>query len=342
MAFAQWLGAQTAELGLEAIGCLRLDQKLTGQLAEIYSPAELEGMPEYVRRDRQFKIDPQSYAPWAKSVLVALGSFRSLPEPPGRGLFKMSTKDSPVSGLVAGYCLRLDYHVSGRAAMRSLAEALEGFAGHEFRAEAHCDAGPLPERSFALAAGMGTVGLSRALLASATRDGVFIACLLTDLDLPERIFLKDRTSSCDRCGACVSACQAEAIGQVEKHLDCMRCAAALGLEFRGPLEMEQVKSLGLWVAGCGECVRECRRSKMPPPEWLDLDWLLNCPTPELDKAIASTPLEHSGSTMLRRNALAVLRNRNTPEALKLVCGFRDRTGSEKLKDFAGTLASSSF
>ncbi len=339
-AFRNWLAAKAAGLGLEDAACVRLDSPsflaaLEGFSAR-YSPSELEGMPRYVSEARPVKADLRRHAPWAKSAIVGTASFRALPPASTASLFKLADPQSPVSGLVAGYELRQDYHKFGLEAMRSLGSSLAVESGLEPRLEAFCDSNPLPERGLALYAGLGTLGFHRCLLSSATDSGVFCASLLTDLALPE-ILTEAPSPRCNRCGACVTACPNSVLGELERPFDCSRCVAALCSETRGPLDLEQARLLGRWVSGCGECLRDCHSSKMPPPVSIDLEWLLLCPASELARAIEGSSLSHAGPTLLRRNALAVLSNRGAPESLALVAKFKGSTGSAMLRSFSEAL-----
>ncbi len=330
------IDALTEKAGFADSARIRFSPDLNAKLAESERDSDFEGMPEYVLRDRPFKKEPASFAPWAKTAMIFLGSFRELPPAPGGENLKRVDIASPFAGLVAGYMLRLDYHRFAKTALEKVAAELETLAGRKIKTQALCDANPLPERSLALLSGLGTPGPHRCLLASSTRDGVFIATLLTDLELPELIHEKDAASLCNRCGACVAECPSGALDPESGRFDCSRCLANI-LETRGELAPESFEKAGAWIAGCGECVRACQRSKTPPPVALDLEWLLSCKNAELERALAMTPLAHYGVALLRRNALAALSKRELPETRALIERTARESGSEKLRAFAKRL-----
>jgi len=340
-AFRAWLDSEASRLGLEAAACVRLDspgfQAAQGGFSSRYGRAALEGMPEYVLKAQKIKARPASYASWAASAIVVSGSFRDLPDAPSAKLFKLSDPASPLAGLMAGYELKLDYHSAAMASLRSLASDIQALISPtELRFDALCDSNPLPERGLALYAGLGTLGIHRCLLSSASDSAVYCAALLCDLKLPESL-LQPPYPKCNSCGACASVCANKVLGDAKRPFDYSRCVAAIGSESRGSLSLEQVRFLGPWVSGCGECLRDCHSSKLPPPVAVDLEWLLLCPTAELSRAIEDTPLTYEGPALLRRNALAVLFNKGAPEGLALISKFKDLTGSSMLRSFAESL-----
>lgn len=337
-AFAGRLASLASEAGLEAAACLRLDSRKYLESLQAfkgaYSAARLASMPEYVGRGASVKADPSSLAPWARSAIVALGAFSKLPEAPNAGLFRRAGESSPLSGLVAGYALRADYHRWALTAMSRMKEDLERIAGVPLRVQFFADSNPLPERGLAVLSGLGSIGRSRCLLKDGLGAGIFIASLWTDFSFPECV-KEGLVQGCASCHACAEACPNSVLGG--DIFECRQCVAALSSEFRGAFSIEEARLMGDWIFGCGRCVSACPGSRMPPPVAVDLEWLLMCGSSELEKAISGTPMERAGTTLLRRNALAALFNKGSMEAQELLRRFQGRSGSAMLSSFAGEL-----
>jgi len=332
---AEFLKGEVARLGFSGLAAVplgepRLLDSLSALGKRIVSGSP-DSWPDYLRESSMLRASPASAFPWAKSLLIASIPFESLPSLPADSLHL--TDEPALSGLIAGYAAREDYHKHAALLMYKLAESLRKFTGIDFRHQVCVDTQPLAERPIAAWAGLGTIGRNACLL-SASRQGSFLAELVLDLPLP---FVMAGNSAaqnpCEKCSCCIEACLSGALKKGQE-FDCGSCIAFLCSSKRGPLTAQESSLIGEWVFGCGLCTSRCPAMRMPPPVRIDLEWLLLCPSSELKNALLESPMIHPGPTLLRRNALSVLANKKTPAAQLLIEKVLSQTGSDFLRETA--------
>lgn len=311
-------------------------------LSERYSDKILEKFPEYIKNSAKFKRSPARFMPWAKTLVVSVGCFDKLPEHPNIRLFRLAAPDSELSGRIAGYAMRADYHVHGNAMSEHLFESLKNDLKFDsFLHRIYIDASPLPERAMATFAKLGMIARNGCLKTPNHGSGVFISTLFLDTELPQTVvdseYHEADGSSCGQCGKCSSVCPSGILPRKDNRFDYTHCIAAVTGEIRSDLTRRQIELAGNWVFGCGQCVSACPGSNMPSDLSIDLEWLLFCPSAELKRAITGTVMEHAGIKLIRRNALSVLFNRNTPAADALINEAYRTLASDSLRAFAGSL-----
>ena len=282
---------------------------------------------------------PWKLFPWAKTVVVAAIPFSALPRPE-RFPPPPENPDTP-SGKVAGYAVRSDYHRRGRETMENLGVRLAAAAGSRgARFEATVDSAAVAERALALAAGIGRTGNNSLTLVDGVGAGCFFAELFAETAFPSAdtadlsgLSASSADAASGKGGAERSACPYGAVS-ADGGVDAPRCVSYLTTMRRGWLERSERRLIGDWLFGCDRCSAAAPGTSLPEAVEVDLEWLLKSPSSEVKTAIADTPMEHAGVTMLRRNALAVLENRGGRAALELAADFARSTGSEFLKKLA--------
>lgn len=188
--------------------------------------------------------DAQAFLADARTVaLVALPCHAG--DPPGEG--------APVSrGRVARYARGRDYHRVFEKKLRRIARSIRDELGASARATV--DYGPLLERPYAAAAGMGWLGKSTMLLVPGFGPWVLLGAIATTLDLaPDEPLRK----SCGSCTRCVVACPTGALGSDGSVLDARLCISYHTIENRGPIPRELRAKFGDWVFGCDDCLDSC-------------------------------------------------------------------------------------
>ena len=206
--------------------------------------------------------DPATFLAGAHSImLVALPCHA---EDPG-------DEDSRVSrGQVARYARGRDYHRVFESKLRRVARAIR----EEFDASARAtvDYGPLLERPYAAAAGMGWLGKSTMLLVPGFGPWVLLGAIATTLEVtPDEPLRK----SCGFCTRCVVACPTGALGSDGNVLDARLCISYHTIENRGPIPRELRSKFGDWVFGCDECLDSCpvgARVNASHPDFLPRDF----------------------------------------------------------------------
>lgn len=187
---------------------------------------------DYLERHLQLRADPRLLHPGARTVIVCAFAY------PWAVTF--------TSGLRwARYALGDDYHDALRRRLSHAADALGGSS------RICVDTAPIPERYWAVKAGIGFVGRNRQLIVPGIGSRVLLAEILTDIP-----FAPDApaSGSCpEGCRRCLDACPGNALGP--GGLDARLCRSYLTIEHRGALP--DGLRLGQRVYGCDICAEVC-------------------------------------------------------------------------------------
>ncbi|GBD24218.1 Epoxyqueuosine reductase [bacterium HR29] len=278
--------------------------------------------PEWLAR----ATDPETFLAGAKSVIVAgLPCHSPEPDPPA---------DSPpgARGRVARYAWGRDYHRTFEKRLRRLARAIREEFGADARATV--DYGPLLERPFALAAGMGWLGKSTMLLVPGFGPWMLLGAVATTLELePDPRIGK----TCGACVRCIVACPTGAISP-DGRIDSRLCISYHTIENRGPIPRGLRAKFGSWVFGCDECLEGCpvgthRFESHPdflPPTYDHayprLAELIGLDDEEFRRRFQGRPLMRAKRDGLVRNACVALGNVGLPEDVPaLIRALEDRS-----------------
>ena len=185
--------------------------------------------------------DARASLPGAATVICcALNYYQGAPLPP-EGL----------PGVISSYARGDDYHDLMESKLRALAAFIESRS--ESKTRLYVDTGPVLEKSFAAAAGVGWVGKHSNLLSRDGSSWFFLGEILVDLSLPLDATERDHCGSCTRC---IQACPTKAI--VSPYVvDSRLCISYLTIELRGPIPRELRALVGNRIYGCDDCQDVC-------------------------------------------------------------------------------------
>ncbi len=185
--------------------------------------------------------DARASLPGAATVICcALNYYQGAPFPP-EGL----------SGVISSYARGDDYHGLMESKLRALAAFIESRS--EAKTRLYVDTGPVLEKSFAAAAGLGWVGKHSNLLSRDGSSWFFLGEILVDLSLPLDATASDHCGTCTRC---IQACPTKAI--VSPYVvDSRLCISYLTIELRGPIPRELRALVGNRIYGCDDCQDVC-------------------------------------------------------------------------------------
>ena len=204
----------------------------------------MDGLPWFHEARVKRGASPAKLLPGVRSIL-ALGLSYHTPDPtppPGDGALR---------GRVSRYAWGRDYHRVMERRAKALVASLEALGGGAARF--YVDYGPMPDRAAAQRAGLGWFGKNTNILTSDAGSWVFLAEILTDLDLEPDEPLK---KNCGSCVACIPACPTDAI-PAPYVIDNTRCISYHTIENRGSIPQELRPHFGDWVFGCDICQDVC-------------------------------------------------------------------------------------
>jgi epoxyqueuosine reductase len=169
-----------------------------------------------------------------------------------------ATDNSPI----ARYALHADYHDTIRAGLERAGRVLEemaGLAATDYRY--YVDAGPVQERGWASAAGIGFRGKNGNVISRTHGNWLLLAAILVRCEIPPDRPLNPTEAGrtgllCGKCTRCLDACPTAAF-PAPGVLDARRCISYHTIENRGFVPRELRASFGARVFGCDECLAVC-------------------------------------------------------------------------------------
>ena len=202
------------------------------------------GGMDYLVRQVDRRSDATVAFPWARSVIVSALQYDT-PHP-------YSTSAPPGTAWLSRYAWGDDYHDVVRSRLEVLRASL-GQAMGAFESRAYVDTGPVAEKAYAVAAGLGSYGKNTCVLNQRLGSWFFIGVLITDLDLRPDAPVTD---ICGSCTACLDACPTKAFPEPYV-LDARRCISYLTIEVKDSIDPELRSSMGHQVFGCDICQDVC-------------------------------------------------------------------------------------
>ncbi len=269
----------------------------------------------WLERNAAKRMNPQLVLPGAQSVIMLAISYATDPPP--------SAFRPPPSGEVARYARFTDYHDVLAERLKSLAAAVKELGGESTRSLWYVDTGPILERDFAQRAGLGFVGKHTNLISRKLGNWIFLAEILTTLELPPDSPEKNHCGTCTRC---IAACPTQAI-TAPFQLDARRCISYLTIELKGAIPLELRPLIGNRIYGCDDCLAVCpwnrfarEGSLMKPharPELAtpDLIELLKLDETGFKTKFAGTPVLRTKRRGLLRNVCVALGNTGDENSL---------------------------
>jgi epoxyqueuosine reductase len=277
---------------------------------------------DYLEKNSSLRNRPSDHLPGARTV-IALAMNYFVPEAED---FKSSRESR-----IARYAWGRDYHKVIRKRLEAFIRYMQALAP-EAAFKPFVDTGALLERPFAQRAGLGFVGKNTMLITRGLGSWVFLANIITTIDIPADA---PDARSCGECRLCIEACPTEAI-TAPYQLDARRCIAYLTVELEGKIEQELREKTGPWIFGCDICQDVCPHNTRVPltpvdsfkpmkggPTSLSLGEILSMRSEEeFRQRCEGTPLTRTGRLGLLRNACLAAAHLNRHDlipALEKLC-----------------------
>ena len=232
------------EAGFDRAGIARADAPASLAHFAPWVASGAAGDMAYLTSQVEKRRDLRNAFPWARSVLSVALQYDT-PEP-------YSTETAGDRGWIARYAWGDDYHDVMKAMLRRVAARLnEEWPGVETRA--YVDTGPVVERAYAAAAGLGAWGKNTCLLDPELGSWFFLGEIVIGADLSPDA---PRMDMCGTCTACLDACPTGALPRPFV-LDATRCISYLTIEQKGAIPEDLREGVGRHVFGCDICQDVC-------------------------------------------------------------------------------------
>jgi len=278
--------------------------------------ANRHGDMAYLKRTSEKRTDPQFVLADAKSI-IALGVSYATLEPQGQ------PEEQTPAGAVARYATFQDYHDVIGGNLKKLADYTIELGGAQTRSLGYVDTGPILERDVAQRSGLGFIGKHTNLISRQFGNWIFLAEIITTLDLEPDV---PEINRCGSCTKCLSACPTNAF-VAPFELDARRCISYLTIELKGSIPVELRQAIGNRIFGCDDCLAVCpwnrfaregrmmrdyRLSDFRTPNLVEL---LNLDAAEFKKRFSGTPIVRTKRRGLLRNVAVALGNSGDTAAL---------------------------
>jgi len=282
------------------------------------------GEMAWLERNAEKRIEPQKVLANAKSVICLAASYeicRSRREE--AQIQNLSLVTSTPTGIVARYARFDDYHDILGERLKLLTQFIGEIAEAETKSLWYVDTGPILERDFAQRAGIGFVGKHTNLISRRLGNWIFLAEILTTLELEPDA---PDTNHCGKCTRCISACPTNAI-TAPFQLDARRCISYLTIELKGSIPMEFRRAIGDRIYGCDDCLVACpwnrfaREGNLMKPharkdlEQPDLIELLSLDEKQFKEKFRGSPILRTKRRGFLRNVCVALGNVGDKSAL---------------------------
>lgn len=270
---------------------------------------ERHGRMDYMARHQDKRADIRQLVPGARSVVSLAHSY----------LTETSEALSRRTG-VAKYALGEDYHRVLKDKMHALCAELKKAAG-AFSYRVFTDSAPVAERRWAERAGLGWIGKSSALIVPGVGSYIFLAEIVTDLDIaPDRQRI---ASKCGACRRCRMACPTGAIDD-QGTIDARRCLSYATIELKESIPSSLASHLNGRVYGCDACLDACPWNRaaattdeprlQPLPLFRHLqrnDWP-TLPHETFERELAASPVQRAGLDKIRDTIRAANDSEESP------------------------------
>ncbi len=307
-----------------------------------------QGQMAWLARNAAKRVDPQQVLAGARSIITLAVSYYDpgcctspdtadsrprtarVPEHYGAtqtgGGNRQSLIANSRNGRIARYARYADYHDVLGERLKQLSQYLNELGGPGTRSLWYVDTGPLLERDLAQRAGLGFIGKHTNLISRRLGNWVFLAEIITTLELEPDAPEKNRCGSCARC---ISACPTAAI-TAPFQLDARRCISYLTIELKGSIPLELRPAIGNRIFGCDDCLEVCPWNRFahqgqlmkayarPELAQPDLLKLLSLDEAGFKQRFSGTPMLRARRRGLRRNVCVALGNIGDERALPVL------------------------
>jgi len=352
MLTAERIKAKAGELGFDLCGIAPADDFPELAYLQEWLGSGYAGDMAYMSRSAERRANVRNVVPGARSVIVTgtiynTDQVRLKADPtddtrriqPGTEQRSASVEShqcdpasaGPSHAIIAKYALGDDYHDILKARLDALLAWMRTESAAPFDARAYVDTGPVQERVYAQYAGLGWIGKNTCLINAEHGSWLFLAEIITTLDLESDTQALEQCGSCRRC---LDACPTGALVDAGV-LDSTRCISYLTIELRTAIPDQYRPALSNVVYGCDICKDVCPYnhpastsgdSAWRPRDGLNLPRLVDLwrrSDAELRTLLRGSAMTRAKLTGLRRNLAVAIGNSGDEEAIAELQRDRD-------------------
>lgn len=248
----------------------------------------------WMERHWEARMNPDKVLPGVRSIIILTYEYPR-------------TDERREHGRIARYAQGEDYHKLLAAKLADLDETLAFYGGQQ---RCFSDSGPVSERFFAEQAGLGWIGRNGLLIRPGKGSYCFLSSILTTLELPRDIPMKNHCGNCHRCE---QACPTGALHN--GCCDARKCISYWTIESKQEEIPAEIRAaMGSRLYGCDACQEACPWNRPQQKVRIDPHLLMpaplrQCSLPDLaalqgddfDTMFAGSPIRRIGAAHLQMN-----------------------------------------
>ena len=263
MLTAARIKARATQLGFDLCGIAPADNYPELAYLDEWLERGYAGDMAYMSRSADRRADVRNVVAGGRTVIATGTIYNPLPPTESEsGDHLPSTR-----AVIARYALGDDYHDVLKRRLEALLAWMRTEAPEPFEARTYVDTGPVQERVYAQYAGLGWIGKNTCLINAEHGSWLFLAEIITTLDLDPDTQALEQCGSCRRC---LDACPTGALVDAGV-LDSTRCISYLTIELRTGIPEEYRAALSNHVYGCDICQAVCPYN-LPASSSSDAAW----------------------------------------------------------------------
>jgi len=247
---ASSLREKAKELGFAKIGVSRAERLDERNGLDEWLAAGNHGEMLWMGLNADKRQDPRMLLSEARSVISLAANYYA----------PQSHSEDGGHGKISRYAWGRDYHAVLKERLRRFVEWI-GQNDPDVRGLSYCDTGPVMDKPWAHKSGVGWIGKHSNLITREVGSWVFLAEVVSTLDLEPDA---ESRNYCGTCHRCLDACPTRAI-VAPYVVDARLCISYLTIELRGPIPRELRPMIGSRIFGCDDCQDVCPWNRFATP-----------------------------------------------------------------------------
>ena len=296
------------EIGFDLVGISPVGDYPESQYYKQWISMGYHAGMEYMERNSDKRENINNVLPGAMSVISCALNYNS-------GMPYSTEMDDGSRGWISRYAWSEDYHYRVEEMIQELKSFIVDTAESDLDSRAYVDTGPVLERSWAKYAGIGWTGKNTCILNQDLGSWLFLAEVITDIELDYDNTVPDRCGTCTRC---IDECPTDALRE-PYILDSNRCISYLTIENKGEIPSEFREYIGNNIFGCDICQDVCPwnnkaetgDSSSWPTDGMfspDLGELVSLDDEQFRERFRNSPVKRAKRRGLLRNVLVAIGN----------------------------------